>query len=179
MRRLVAGLGALVVVGVAGAQEPTYRAAERLPTPAKIERSGQEIDKMKGTLKGALDRLKSARERKDILQVNCVNDKLSAIKGLLKISEEAQANLREAARQEDEELVNHEFTKISIAGVRVENFRVEVEGCVGEASQYTGETLLETYIDPNIRTDDPTEEPVDPIFPPVATERPEPVSGSE
>ncbi|MCA9524831.1 MAG: hypothetical protein KC549_00865 [Myxococcales bacterium] len=178
MRRLVVGVGFLAFVGAAGAQEPTYRSAERLPTPAKLERSGQEIDKMKGTLKQALERLKSARERKDILQVNCVNDKLSAIKGLLKISEEAQANLKEAARQEDEELVNHEFTKISIAGIRVENFRVEVEGCVGEASQYTGETVVDTYIDPNIRSDDPTEEPPE-TLPPVATERPEPVSGSE
>ncbi|MEZ4468541.1 MAG: hypothetical protein R3F43_29905 [bacterium] len=102
---------------------------------------------MKGTLKGALDRLKSARERKDIPPGQLRQRQAVGHQGALKISRRPRP-ISARRRARDEELVNHEFTKISIAGVRVENFRVEVEGCVGEASQYTGETLLETYIDP-------------------------------
>lgn len=171
--------GVLWALASAGAQEPTYRNAERLSVPEKQERSAKEIEGMKDTLRQSLERLKSARERKDILQVNCVNDKLAAIKGLLKISESAWTNLLEAVAKGDEDLINHEFTKISIAGVRVENFRVEVEGCVGEASQYIGETVVEASIDPDIRADDPTQV-VEPPLPPLEVDqRPPPNSVSE
>jgi len=179
MRSVWIGTGLLLLaVGMGRAQEPAYRNAERLSVPEKQERSAKEVERMKDSLRQALERLKTARERKDILQLNCVNDKLSAIKGLLKLSEEAWSNLLEAIAKGDEELINHEFTKISIAGVRVENFRVEVEGCVGEASQYTGETVVDTSVDPDIRSDDPTEVR-EPVFPPVVADRGPTLTGSE
>lgn len=179
MRPWVLASGVLWVLATASAQEPSYRNAERLSVGEKQERSTKEIEKMRATLRQALERQKAARERKDILQVNCVADKLSAIKGLLKISEEASTNLMEAVAKADDELINHEFTKISIAAVRVENFRVEVEGCVGEASQYIGETVVEASIDPGIREDDPTQATEPPLPPLEVGQRPPPNTVSE
>lgn len=178
MRALIIGL-ALVLSGAASAQQLGYRMAEKLSTPEKVSKAEKNTVKMKAVLRQTIQRLKDAKERNDILQINCVNDKLSAIKGLLKISEEAGGNLNEAAAKSDEELVNHEFTKISIASARVENFRAEVEGCVGEASQYTGKTVVDTKIDSDIRSDDPADEDLEPGVTSVNTERPAPVSGSE
>lgn len=143
----------------------TYREAEKLSTEAKIERADEAIEQMKDTLKLALTRLQQSREENDILQVNCVNDKLSAIKGLLKISEQAAVNLREAVAKGDAELINHEYTKVSIAAARVENFRVEVEACVGEASQYIGRTELSVQVDEDIRETDPSETAPPPVIP--------------
>lgn len=149
-----------------------------LTNEEKLERAAAEIEAMKEALRQALERLQDAREKKDIIQINCVNEKLSAIKGLLKIAEQAEVSLREAAVRKDEDLVLHEYTKISIAAARVENFRVEVEGCVGELSQYTGQTVVEASIDPEIRSDDPESAP-DPAFDAIETTRPQPVTGSE
>lgn len=179
MKRLLV-ISALIA-GTAVAQEPTYRHAETLSTEEKLKRSTKEIERMKQTVKQGLARLKDARERQDILQVNCVDDKLQAIQGLLNISEDADRGLREAAARNDDEMINHEFTKISFTATRVENFRVEVEGCMGEASQYTGQTIVDTTIDKDIRSDDPADADADPVFTPVLVdlERPEPISGSE
>ena len=165
----------------AQAQEPTYRHAETLSTPQKLEKSKDAIKSMKTTLKGGVARLKEAKTRQDILQVNCVDDKLQAIQALLNISEDAGRGLLEAAARKDEEMINHEFTKISFTATRVENFRTELEGCMGEASQYTGKTIVDTIIDRDIRADDPADADADPVFVPVTVEleRPDPISGSE
>ena len=96
----------------------------------------------------------------------------------MKISERADVSLREAVVRKDEELVEHEFTKISIALARIGNFRVEVEGCVGEASQYTGETIVDLVIDEQIRTDDPSGDDIFVAFDAVESDRPAAVTGS-
>lgn len=165
----------------AQAEEPTYRHAETLSTQQKLSRSSKELERMKSTVKQTLERLKAAREKQDIIQVNCVDDKLQAIQALLNISEDADRGMREAAAREDVEMINHEFTKISFTATRVENFRVEVEGCMGEASQYTGKTVLDVTVSNDIRSDDPADADAEPVFTPVTVEldRPEPISGSE
>jgi hypothetical protein len=152
--------------------------AEALPTTKKLAHAAKKIVDMKSTLDLALTRLEKARDNKDIIQINCVNEKLSDIRGLLKISEEAKASLDEAAAKRDKELINHEYTKISIAGMRVENFRLEVEGCVGEMSQYTGNTIADVQIDPDIRKDDPATAEIVPTFEALNTSRPPAVTGS-
>ena len=163
-------------LGVAVAQIPgtqlTLEDADKLSTSQKLTRAAKDINQIKGVLELALQRLEAARAEKDIVKLNCVNDKLSAIKGLLKISEQADISLKEAAARKDGELINHEFTKISIAAIRAENFRVEVEGCVGELSQYTGGTVVERSVDPEIREDNPSEKEVE-AFDPISSDRPD------
>lgn len=186
MRRMMTSLaivlGVALVAGHAAAQAPaldrTYQRAEKLSTEEKLQEASSAIEKMKSVLEAALVRLQSAREERDLIKVNCVNDKLSAIKGLLKISEQAEVGLKEAVARNDQELVNHEFTKISIARARVDNLRVEVDGCVGELASYTGETIVERTIDGEIRDIDPSEEAVV-LFTPVDFLRPPSVSASD
>lgn len=168
------------VAGLSFAQglDYAYREAESLTDAQKLDRGSELIEKMKDTLRLALKRLESAKENKDIIQLNCLNEKLSAIKGLLKISEQADVSMRESLARKDLELANHEFTKISIAGVRIDNFRAGVEGCVGEASQYLGQTERVVDIDEDIRTDSPLND-VAAGLAPIPEGRPDPVSGSE
>lgn len=161
--------------GLSGA----YNQDESLTVEEKIKKSTTYIEQMKSTLRFALKKLEKARQEEDIIRINCVNDKLSAIKGLLKISEQAEVNLREAAVKKEAELINHEFTKISIAAVRVEGFRAEVEGCVGEVGQYTGETIVNVIVDKEIRNDDPTDGELTLVFDTIESDRPAAVTGSE
>lgn len=121
----------------------TYDSAEKLSTDQKVEFASKAIEEMKSVLAGTLDRLKEAQSETDMVRINCVNDKLSAVKGLVKISEQAELSLREAAARTDQELIDHEYTKIT--------------------------TDVSLVIDPDIRADDPTviDEGVVPFVEPI------------
>ena len=145
----------------------------------KSQEVGGALSNVGVTLKFALKRLKQARTNKDIIQLNCVNDKLAGIKGFLKIAERAQKSLAEAMAERDVNLVQHEFAKVMLIKDRVENLKLQVEGCVGEISQYTGNRELTVAVDPDIRTDDPSTAEVSPTFDALNVVRPPAVSGSE
>ena len=108
--------------------------------------------------------LQKARENKDIIQVNCVNDKLTGIRGFLKIAERSKKSLDQAKRQDDANLMRHEFAKVVLIGQRVDNLKLQVEGCVGEISQYTGNSQLTLEVDPDIRSDNPATTEAVPTF---------------
>ena len=126
-----------------------------------------------------MEKLKKAKTSNDLIQVNCVNDKLARIKGFLKISERAKKSMQDAVRGRDDGLVQHEFARMSLVADRVENLRLQVEGCIGELSQYTGDSKVSVTVDPDIRRDDPTVESVAPTFEPLNVVRPPAVTGSE
>ena len=150
-----------------------------LSTAEKTNRVNRTIQAVQKTLKFALDRLQKARENKDIIQVNCVNDKLTGIRGFLKIAERSKKSLDQAKRQDDSNLVQHEFAKVVLIGQRVDNLKLQVEGCVGEISQYTGNSQLTLEVDPDIRSDNPATTEAVPTFDALNTARPPAVSGSE
>jgi len=116
--------------------------------------------------------LKEARAAKDIVQLNCINEKLTQIKGLLKISENASVKMYEAIPGNQEDIINHEFTKITVAHQRCVTLGAEAEQCVGEIAVYTGQTEVTVEIDEDITEDDPTAPPPvgpAPIIPPIAS----------
>lgn len=146
---------------------------------ARLEQAVEAEGVMAATLEQTKARLEAAREARDIVQVNCVTARLAAIKGLLGIVREGRQSLADAAAIGDQRLVEHEARKIGIARARAEAFRVQVEGCVGEISQYTGDTRVDLEVDPALRTDDPSRAEPDPIFTPISLARPPALSGSQ
>lgn len=165
--------------GGALAQQPLgvegFQRASRLSNDEKMQIAARDVKRMKSVLALALERSKQASDDKDFVKINCINDKLSALKGLLKISEQATVSMLEANARSDQELLDHEFTKVSIAAARAENFRVEVEGCVGEVSQYTGSTVVEREVAAEIRSDDPSNQAAL-ALPPIDLDRPAVIS---
>jgi hypothetical protein len=116
--------------------------------------------------------LKEARAAKDIVQLNCINEKLTQIKGLLKISENASVKMYEAIAGNQQDIIDHEFTKITVAHQRSVTLGAEAEQCVGEIAVYTGQTEVTVEIDDDIREDDPTAPPPvgpAPVIPPFAS----------
>ena len=140
---------------------------------------GSTLRAMKATLESATERLAAARNAKDLLQLNCVNEKLGAIRGLVTIAEDASKSHGEAAGRGDKELTKHEFSKILLAGKRVTELRLEVEGCVGEMSRYTGNTDVVVATDNEVRSDEPSSATYEPAFDALNSDRPPPVTGSE
>ena len=111
-----------------------------------------------------------AKLDKDIIKLNCVNDKLILVVGNIKVAEFSIKQLKEAARRRDDEARNHAFAKLTIAYQKTIVLEQESDACIGEDIAYVGATRVETEVDPDITEEDPTSwapVPVEPI------ERPE------
>lgn len=97
----------------------------------KLEASAEHLARMKTSLKTVLTRVDEARNEKDIVKLNCLNEKLAQIKALLKIAEQADIALREAVSKQDPG-AEIEFSKIGIARTKIEGLRSDAEQCIGQ-----------------------------------------------
>lgn len=127
-----------------------------MPDPAKVQRSGEAVTRMRSQLKDVLAKLEEARSSKDVVKLNCVNEKLTNIKGLLRISEQADVSLQESVARREEQAADHEFTKVAIARQKIEQLRAEAEQCVGLLAFETGPTEVIVQEPSDLPTLDPT-----------------------
>jgi hypothetical protein len=95
-----------------------------------------------------------ARKQKDVIKLNCINDKFLQIKALMNIAEGAQMNLEVAIMGRDDEARFHEFSKVTISAEKVQALRNEAEACIGEELTYVGP--LDVEVDAPEIPDDPT-----------------------
>ena len=127
--------------------EAAPRAADMASDAEKPERAQESVARMREILARMLKYLEEARAEKDIVKLNCVNEKLTAVKGLLRISEQADVSMQEALARRDVEVSAHEYEKVSIARHKSEQLLAESEACVGELAVFSGETQVEVIID--------------------------------
>ena len=146
---------------------------ERVPDLSdgeKIRQSNAAIAEMRGALKVVLSKVEEARNTKDVVKLNCVNDRLTQVKGLLRISEQADVALQESiARKENSD---GEF-KVSIARQKVSQLREEAEQCIGQLAFQTDESMsVEVEVPDNLPSGDPSQN----SSPAPLTVRPPPAS---
>ncbi|MCY1033203.1 hypothetical protein OV207_17220 [Corallococcus sp. BB11-1] len=181
-------LGMLVVVmttGMAFAQapapaptparppSPVLDRAGDVPDSEKVARSTQALGTMREALRQVLEKVEEARGTKDVVKLNCANEKLTQIKGLLRISEQADVALQEAVSKQEAAPGEHEFTKVMIAQQKVGQLRSEAEECIGQLAFRTDENLFVEVEEPdNLPGGDPTR----PAPPPDLVVRPPPAS---
>lgn len=122
---------------------PRSEEEQNLSPQQRVQRGAEHLNRMREVLKTVLKFLEEAREKRDVIKLNCVNEKLTAVKGLLKVSEQADVTMQEALARRDEETSRHEYDKISIARNKVDQLLGESEACVGELSIYAGDTTVE------------------------------------
>ncbi len=135
---------ALALAGLAIAQAPAPADApdaSKVPDPEKVRLSSEAVTKMRGSLKDVLAKLEEARSIKDVVKLNCVNEKLTQVKGLLRISETSDVALQEAVAKRETATAEHEFTKVAIARTKVEQLHAEAEECIGQLAFRTDENL--------------------------------------
>lgn len=170
-------LAGAVVAGLALAQSPSPPDAvdaSKVADPEKVRTSGESVGRMRSTLKDVLDKLEEARSSKDVVKLNCVNEKLTQIKGLLRISEASNIQLQEAVARGETTAAEHEFTKVSIARSKVDQLRAEVEQCIGQLAFRTDENLavevqVPEYLPPgDVTIASPAYVPVDSRPPPAS-----------
>jgi hypothetical protein len=171
----VALIGTTSVFAQTGDTPPAKPAPAEAPGQGKIldpatmvTQSKEFMTKMQATLSRVVQLQEVARKQKDIIKLNCVNDKLVQIKGNMNVAETATTGLHESIARNDEQQRNHEFTRISLTNQKVQVLGQEAENCIGEDLTYVGQTDVKVEIDPTIPEADPTRD----VRPPPVIERP-------
>jgi hypothetical protein len=162
--------------GVAVAQEAapappadvtTQRDVKLSPTQMRDEAEGY-LPEMERGASTVRRQLSESREKRDVVKVLCLNDKLNQIDVATRSARDRMPNLRGAAEKNDSDRSRHEFTVIQVLRDRVRSLVAEANQCIGEETGFIGESQVTVQIDPTI-PDDPSAYPNDPIIsqPPV------------
>jgi hypothetical protein len=174
------GVGIAVAIsfafGVAVAQEgapappadvTTQRDVKLTPTQMRDEAEGY-LPEMERGASVVRRMLTQAREKRDVVKVLCLNDKLNQIDVATRSARERMPNLRGSAEKNETDRARHEFTVIGVLRDRVRSLVAEANQCIGEETGFIGDSTVTVQIDPTI-PDDPSAYPNDPILsqPPV------------
>jgi hypothetical protein len=129
---VVLGAAALALAQAQTPPSPPPVDASKVADPEKLKLSSDALSSMRTSLKDVLSKLEEARQTKDVVKLTCVNEKLTQVKGLLRISEQADVSLQESVARREAQTADHEFTKVVIARDKVNQLRAEAEQCMGQ-----------------------------------------------
>jgi hypothetical protein len=140
----LAAVCGLMVATPSWAQRPTEPApavvgkADAVADAEKLKRAAEAITSMRASLRQVTSRVEDARNEKDVVKLNCVNEKLAQIKGLLKVAEQSDTALKEAVTNADP-VANAEFAKIGIARTKIDGLSNEAQQCIGQLAYIVDE----------------------------------------
>ncbi len=176
-RKILLAIACILAAAPAAAQAPRRASTSDAD---KLEAAAESIARMKTSLKQVLARVEEARNEKDVVKLNCANEKLTQIKALLKVAEQADIALHEAVANRDP-AAESEFAKVTIARSKVEGLRAESEQCIGQLAYVVDEkTTVEVQQPSNLpgENDDEARERRrrGPLYPAPPIVRPPPAS---
>ncbi len=164
-------LFALVLLGVSAslalAQEPERELGPPEPAPSIIaddedntpinryaEEANEALNSMRGSLRKGLDELKKARDEKDAVRVTCVNEPVAAMKGVLRVAEDANVDLQEAVATNQTSDGRRTFRKVKKSRRRMDDLLSEAQSCAG-ANSSVSTSSVEVTIDEDVIAIDP------------------------
>ena len=152
------GLSGLLIAAAVGAQS-TKKAKNVDSIPGQIDQAKAMIDKMHKMVKAGFEELQEARSASNVSRVNCVNEALTAMKGLLRLAEGNFLSMQEAASRKSASGVEHEFIKVTIAYNKTDELNGQLKGCGGPSTDgaIDGRPYIEKNVDTDLPNVDPTE----------------------
>jgi hypothetical protein len=105
----------------------------------KLAKADEYLTSMTTTLEGAQSAIEQARGANEQDKVGCMREAITAMKGLLKLSEQNAASLRSAAGKRDLRAVDHEYVKLTIAYSKFGDLDGQVRGCGGAPAKGVAE----------------------------------------
>ena len=111
--------------------------------------------------------LEEARAARDVVKVQCLNDKLTQLDVAIRSARDRYAAFMVAVDRGDTERSRHEFTVLQVLRDRARELVAEANQCIGEETGFVGESRLTVEIDPGMP--EPAtypESPVVPVSPP-------------
>lgn len=94
-----------------------------------------------------------ARKDKDVIKLNCINDKLLQIKALRNIIEGAKTDFDIAVSGNSADEQQYQFTRITMSADNIRALREEANACAGEIPDHIGETSVD-WTGPDIPPED-------------------------
>jgi hypothetical protein len=159
LRHLPRGMGALVAVTffMTLIAPGTVDAQKRLPMSKKLTRSDQYVSEMREVLKKGIKIKAEAGDEQNVKKLNCVNDVLFPIKGLVRVAESNLVLMHEAVAKKNQRDAQHEFVKITIAHSKVMELDGRIRSCGSPTStgQFDGRPIITRIKDPDLPTEDP------------------------
>ena len=151
----VAVLAAAVLAGgVTHAQTPTPKGDPAKPAkpvkdvklslPEMVARSEALDVQIKADMRHVLHLQTKARQAKDVIKLNCINDKLVQLKAQVNIFDSASTILKaalESAGSADDKQAT--FSEVSGTGAAIKSLRAEADICVGEPELFKQESSSE------------------------------------
>ena len=163
-------VGQTTEVGGHGEALKVEAASAQLSDKDKLSGGEEAVGEMQKTLRDVLVRVEEARKERDLVKLNCLNEKLTQVKALLRIAEQSYIALQEAIARADPDQSGHEYAKIEIARQRVTELRAEAEQCIGQLAYVVDEKTVVTVETPqglpDVTTNPPATQPVV-VNPPV------------
>jgi hypothetical protein len=154
------GLGSAFVFAQVAAQAPAAAESEidediRMVPPAKFSAVAKDaITSMRGSMQRGLDELRSARDKKDAVQLTCVNEHVTSMKGVLRVAENASVDLEEAQATNQTARTRYEFRKVATSKKRMDNLLGQALNCAGADSSFST-TAVVVEIDDAVLQFDP------------------------
>ncbi len=134
---------ALAALPAAGA------AAQRPPAgPQVLEDAAKELAALDVSLKRTFARAEDAKDEKDVEKLVCVDEKLTAMKGLAKVAQQANADLLGSVAKGDQVGTRVSATKIALARYKVDSLRAEADKCLGLLLHRSSETTSVEVLEP-------------------------------
>ena len=128
--------------------------ANATPVGKYLETAQNSVETMRSALTKGLDQLKDARGKKDAVQLTCVNEQVTAMKGILRVSEDALVSLQEAIAGNDTERARYEFRKVQVSKHKMDDLLQAAINCAG-AEATESNTSVEMEVDPSLSIVDP------------------------
>jgi hypothetical protein len=114
----------------------------------------QALSRMRATMQKGLDEVKKARQDKDSVRLLCVNEPVAAMKGVLRVAENANVDMQEAVATGEQAQARREFRKIRQGHRQMDNLLTQAQNCTGVSSTEST-TSVDVEFDPEFLVTDP------------------------
>lgn len=128
---------AILAFGKVLAQESPLKPEElaKMSLEEMQKKADEYIREMNEMVSDVLKMLQSAQDSKDFQGIQCLNQVVGSLKGLVKLSEQNRIGLRQAVISQDRASATHEFVKIAIGRDRVRELHSQAKGCGGPGAE--------------------------------------------
>ena len=154
----LSSIGCLLVLAVSFNANAQFE-SPNISVAEMTRQAGIQVREMDGVIQAAFDSLEDARGDEDLQRISCINDALTAMKGLLRLAEENMLSLRESAARADKAAVEFEYIKVGIASDKFVELDAQVRSCGGPAMD--GSIDGRPVIDRIFSDDLPEADPID------------------
>ncbi|MBI1947379.1 MAG: hypothetical protein HYS27_16920 [Deltaproteobacteria bacterium] len=119
-----------------------------------VDVAQENVGAMRVALSKGLEELKMAREKRDAVELTCVNENVTAMKGILRVAEDSVVALQEAMSANDSERGRYEFRKIHVSKRKMDELLTAAINCAG-ADVTSSNTSVTMEVDPDLANIDP------------------------